>query len=153
VKERKRKKPAYYGLLVVRGSEDDMYLQPARRNGDWELMARYIEDGNVITPAMRAFLAEVLRGLKRKKGAPRTRDTFERAFQIEQHVLDAMRKGQTESDAKKATAIKFNVDKRTVQRIMKWFNDYQREERQADEYSEMQDEWNEQNEREDWDDN
>src|SRR5262249_51809695 len=43
---------------------DRFYLEPARA-GDWKALADYLERGGPITPAIREFLVEVLRGKRR----------------------------------------------------------------------------------------
>jgi hypothetical protein len=110
-----------YGLFVLPG-QGDFYYQRARDDGDWELLAQYIEEGHTITPDMRAFLAGVLRGTqRRKKAPPSTRHRlFERAWRIRQFVNTAIEdNGLSASNAVKAAAKKFRVTERTAYRDMR----------------------------------
>jgi len=125
MKTRKRRPAKPHRLLVGHGTEDYNYLRPASEDGDWWLLAKYIEEGNVITPAMRGFLAAVLRGAKRKRGAPKSAEVRELDHQILIFVLYG---GRAPAEAKKAAAKEFGVSKRKVERTVKKFNDYQMEE-------------------------
>jgi hypothetical protein len=147
VKTKKRAKP-YRGLLVVGGYEDDLFLRPARANGDWDLFTQYIEEGNVITSAMRKYIAGILRGEeRRKRKRPRKRDTTERAMQIISFVNDAISSGMKPGKANLAAAEKFGVNVKTVQRAMaldRW-NSFREEEARVDalleDLEEQQQDW------------
>src|SRR5262249_49020616 len=55
------------------GKLGDRFFLAAAKFGDWEELASYIERDGEITPAMRAFLARVLRGReKRPPNRPRS---------------------------------------------------------------------------------
>src|SRR5262249_19697069 len=88
------------------------------KNGDWGLLALYIEIGGAVTPAMRNFLTAVLRGENKRPN--------NRAMKFETEVLSnmravsplaRMRDGEnSKTRAIEKTAETYSVDVRTVQR-------------------------------------
>jgi hypothetical protein len=50
---------------------DRYFLRPAQKDGDWSPLAQYLDMGGEVTPAIRTFLAAVLRG--EAKRPPKTR--------------------------------------------------------------------------------
>jgi hypothetical protein len=65
--------------VVPTGDDEDLdrYLKSdlfdvVVRYGDWDLLASYITDGGIITPPIRGYLADILRGkIKRPKNRPK----------------------------------------------------------------------------------
>jgi hypothetical protein len=97
---------------------DRWFLRPAIEDGDWDPLADYYRRGFPETPAIRAFVAEVLSGeRKRAKTRPikaRTRTAY---LQVAAFVFDLRQKGARDP-IKQATEAGFGMDRRTVQRAV-----------------------------------
>jgi hypothetical protein len=90
----------------------------AAGRGDWEELAKHIEQGGAITAEMRAFLAAVLRGEKsRPKNKPAAAATLRRHHEITEFILWARKRGA--KNATQMAADKFNMEPRAVERIFK----------------------------------
>jgi hypothetical protein len=87
----------------------------AAGRGDWEELAKHIEQGGAITAEMRPFLAAVLRGKSRKK--PALAATLRRHYEITEYILLARKRGA--KNATQMAADKFNMEPRAVERIFK----------------------------------
>jgi hypothetical protein len=89
----------------------------AAGRGDWEELAKHIEQGGAITAEMRAFLAAVLRGEPRPKKKPATAATLRRHHEITEFILLARKRGA--KSATQMAADRFNMEHRAVQRVFK----------------------------------
>ena len=91
----------------------------AARDGDWESLARYLEAGEPVTPDVRKFLIEVLRGdRKRPNNRPSSANTLTREYEIAEFVMkqeDAGKRRGAIAEAEK----KFHCSRSTVQRAVK----------------------------------
>jgi hypothetical protein len=96
--------------------QDDAALARARETGDWEELARHLERGGEVTEATRKFLADVLRGKKRKAVRPREERIEARNQNIASMVLLLKESGVKPTAAKQFAADKFNLDFRSIQR-------------------------------------
>jgi hypothetical protein len=95
-------------------------LEVARRYGDWDYLAIYLEDGGFISDEMRAFLAAVLRGeKKRPPNRAQTAMNHARHKLLAMAVLNHKSKGKNTEAAINAVCEHNNVDRRTVQRALK----------------------------------
>jgi hypothetical protein len=95
-------------------------LDVARRYGDWDYLAVYIEDGGIISGEMRGFLAEILRGkIKRPNNRPGKLLTRAKSFLIAKFVLEQEGAGKRTEKAIADAVERFEVDRRTVQRALK----------------------------------
>src|SRR5262245_9641435 len=76
------------------GKFGDRFPLSAAKAGDWEELASYIEREGEVTPAMRKFLAAVLRGeAKRPKRRPRTAAIRKRHLEIAALVFELKQRG------------------------------------------------------------
>jgi hypothetical protein len=115
-------------LLVMIPMVNDQYLRPAVEDGDWDLLAEYLDQYAApsvsnVTPEMCKFLAKVLRGevpQKKGRGRPRSHRTRDLHMQIDAYVRNAVNDGASESQAKKEAAKKFGVTTRRIQDGIKW---------------------------------
>jgi len=100
----------------------DTALARAQEMGDRNEFARYLEKGGEVTDEMRKFLADVLRGDKRKNThRPREERIETRNQTIALMVLRLKDSGVRPTAAKQLAAEKFNLDFRSVQRASaKW---------------------------------
>ena len=99
-------------LNWVNSSPDKVVLLKAR-DGDWELLALYLEGGEPVTPDIRKFLSEVLRGdRKRPKNRHSLASTVAREMEIAEFVMkqedagkrSACRRGREQSGGYEARA-------------------------------------------------
>jgi hypothetical protein len=90
---------------------DRFFLKPAQEDGDWKALANYFDNGGPLTLAMRRFLADVLRGAKRKKHAPKKSTMPARQLMIggfvehleRQNAHDPIRRAMTVFDVSRST--------------------------------------------------
>jgi hypothetical protein len=105
-------------LNWVSSSFDKVVLLKAR-DGDWGLLALYLEVGNPITPNIRKFLSEVLRGeRKRPKNRPHLVSTMTREMEIAEFVMKQVDAGKRRGVIAEAEE-KFRCSRSTVQRALK----------------------------------
>jgi hypothetical protein len=105
-------------LNWVSSSFDKVVLLKAR-DGDWGLLALYLEEGNPITPNIRKFLSEVLRGeRKRPKNRPHLVSTMTREMEIAEFVMKQVDAGKRRGVIAEAEE-KFRCSRSTVQRALK----------------------------------
>jgi hypothetical protein len=108
-------------------AEDALFfaMEWARR-GDWEPLAVYLELGGLISDKARAFLVAVLRGEKKPNNrAPSSIASIKSAFRAD-FVLNEERHGQKREHAINKAADVFEVDRRTIQRDLKEWQDLMR---------------------------
>ena len=97
---------------------DRWFLRPAIEDGDWDALAGYLERGFPVTPAIRKFLVEVLRGeAKRPKNRPIKAVTRTRQLKVAAFVFDLKQTGARDP-IKQAEEV-FGMDRRAVQRAVK----------------------------------
>ena len=97
---------------------DRWFLRPAIEDGDWDALAGHLERGFPVTPALRKFLAEVLRGeVRRPKNRPIKAATRTRQLKVAAFVFDLKQAGARDP-IKQATEAGFGMDRRTVQRAV-----------------------------------
>ncbi len=105
-------------LNWVNSSFDKVVLLKAR-DGDWGSLALYLEAGMPVTPDIRKFLSEVLRGdRKRPNNRPQLASTMTREYEIAEFVMkqeDAGKRRGVIAEAEK----KFRCSRSTVQRALK----------------------------------
>jgi hypothetical protein len=105
-------------LNWVSSSPDKVVLLKAR-DGDWGLLALYLDEGNPITPNIRKFLSEVLRGdRKRLKNRPQLASTMTREMEIAEFVMKQEDAGKRRGVIAEAEE-KFRCSRSTVQRALK----------------------------------
>ena len=105
-------------LNWVNSSPDKVVLQKAR-DGDWELLALYLEGGEPVTPDIRKFLSEVLRGdRKRPKNRHSLASTVAREMEIAEFVMKQEDAGKRRGVIAEAEE-KFRCSRSTVQRALK----------------------------------
>jgi hypothetical protein len=89
------------------------------REGDWGSLALYLEAGQPVTPDIRKFLGEVLRGdRKRPNNRPHSASIMAREYEIAEFVMkqeDAGKRRGVIAEAEK----KFRCSRSTVQRALK----------------------------------
>ena len=106
-------------LLNWLNSSPDMVVLLDARDGDWESLAFYLEGGRPVTPNIRKFLGEVLRGeRKRPKNRHHLASTLTREMEIAEFVMkqeDAGKRRGVIAEAEK----KFRCSRSTVQRAVK----------------------------------
>ena len=106
-------------LLNWVNSGPDKCALLAARDGDWESLARYLEAGMPVTPDIRKFLSEVLRGdRKRPNNRSPLANTLTREYEIAEFVMkleDAGKRRGAIAEAEK----KFHCSRSTVQRAVK----------------------------------
>ena len=106
-------------LLNWVNSGPDKVVLLAARDGDWGSLARYLEAGEPVTPDIRKFLSEVLRGdRKRPNNRPHSANTLTREYEIAEFVMkleDAGKRRGVIAEAEK----KFHCSRSTVQRALK----------------------------------
>jgi hypothetical protein len=89
------------------------------RDGDWEFLAFYLETGQPITPDIRRFLCEVLRGeRKRPENRPPLASTRSREMEIAEFVMKQEGAGKRRGVIAEAEK-KFRCSRSTVQRALK----------------------------------
>jgi hypothetical protein len=89
------------------------------RDGDWELLALYLESGEPVTPDIRKFLSEVLRGdRKRPKNRHHLASTVTREMEIAEFVMKQEDAGKCRGVIAEAEK-KFRCTRSTVQRALK----------------------------------
>ena len=90
----------------------------AARDGDWESLARYLEAGEPVTPDVRKFLIEVLRGdRKRPNNRPSSANTLTREYEIAEFVMKLEDAGKRRGVIAKAVE-KFHCSRSTVDRAV-----------------------------------
>jgi hypothetical protein len=105
-------------LNWVNSSPDKVVLLKAR-DGDWELLALYLESGEPVTPDIRKFLSEVLRGdRKRPKNRHHLASTVTREMEIAEFVMKQEDAGKCRGVIAEAEK-KFRCTRSTVQRALK----------------------------------
>ena len=106
-------------LLNGLNSDPDKVVLLKARDGDWEFLARYLEGGLPVTPDIRKFLSEVLRGeRKRPKNRHHLASGVTREMEIAEFVMkqeDAGKRRGVIAEAEK----KFRCSRSTVQRALK----------------------------------
>ena len=106
-------------LLNWVNSGPDKVVLLAARDGDWGPLARYLEASEPVTPDIRKFLIEVLRGdRKRPNNRPASANTLNREYEIAEFVMkleDAGKRRGAIAEAEK----KFHCSRSTVQRAVK----------------------------------
>jgi hypothetical protein len=95
------------------------FLDPAKA-GDWGALADYLERGGPVTPAMRKFLAEILRGEKRRPRRPRRAATQTRALEVGGYV-ELQRQEGARDPIRRAEKL-FQVSRRSVQTAARAFD-------------------------------
>jgi hypothetical protein len=94
------------------------YLNWARK-GDWSVLAAYIARGGHISPEIRTFLVEVLRGKKRFNNRSPTQENYLESVDRATLALLAMEDGLAREAAIDDVAERTRVDRRTIQRDLK----------------------------------
>jgi hypothetical protein len=105
------------------------YVLELAKAGDWEALADYIERGGPITPSMRSFLVEVLRGLRRRKQRPKKAATKTRTREIGGYV-ELQRRDGVKDPIKRAMEA-FGVSRRSVQTAA---NDFEKLDQEAKDF-------------------
>jgi hypothetical protein len=98
---------------------DRYFLRPAQEDGDWGALADYLERDGEITPAIRAFLAQVLRKKIRPRHRPRKAATLTRNLEVAGFVIEQKRRGVRNPIAQAANL--FKINRRTVQQAQREF--------------------------------
>ena len=105
-------------LNWVNSGPDKVVLLRAR-DGDWESLALYLEAGEPVTPDIRKFLSEVLRGdRKRPKNRHSSASTVAREYEIAEFVMKQEDAGKRRGVIAEAEE-KFRCSRSTVQRALK----------------------------------
>ena len=107
-------------LLNWVNSGPDKWVLLAARDGDWGSLARYLEAGEPVTPDIRKFLIELLRG-DRKRPNNRPAKTLTREYEIAEFVMKLEDAGKGRGAIGKAES-EFNCSRSTVQRALKHRN-------------------------------
>jgi hypothetical protein len=95
----------------------DRFFLRAAKIGDWEELASYIERGGEITPAMRVFLARVLRGQeKRLPNRPPSGVTAKEQLTAAAYALALKAAGVR--DSRVETSKQFNVNAKYLERAL-----------------------------------
>jgi hypothetical protein len=106
-------------LLNWINSGPDKWVLLKARDGDWGSLALYLEAGQPVTPLIRKFLSEVLRGeRKRPNNRAHLGSTTTREMEIAEFVMkqeDAGKRRGVIAEAEK----KFHCSRSTVQRALK----------------------------------
>lgn len=106
-------------LLNWINSGPDKWVLLRARDGDWGVLALYLEAGQPVTPDIRKFLSEVLRSdRKRPNNRPHWASTVDREMEIAEFVMkqeDAGKRRGVIAEAEK----KFRCSRSTVQRAPK----------------------------------
>jgi hypothetical protein len=111
--------PGKETLLNWVNSSPDMVVLLKARDGDWELLARYLEAGAPVTPDIRRFLSEVLRGdRKRPNNRSPSASTVSREYEIAEFVKKQEDAGKRRGAIAKAEE-KFHCSRSTVQRALR----------------------------------
>ena len=106
-------------LLNWVNSGPDKWVLLAARDGDWESLARYLEAGEPVTPDIRKFLIEVLRGdRKRPNNRAPLANTLTREYEIAEFVMKLEAAGKRRGAIAEAEK-KFHCSRSTVQRALK----------------------------------
>jgi hypothetical protein len=106
-------------LLNWLNSGPDKCVLLAARDGDWEPLARYLEAGELVTPDIRKFLIELLRGdRKRPNNRHSSANTLTRDYEIAEFVMKLEDAGKGRGAIAEAEN-KFNCSRSTVQRAVK----------------------------------
>ena len=106
-------------LLNWLNSGPDKVVLLTARDGDWESLARYLEAGEPVTPDIRKFLSEVLRGdRKRPNNRPSLANTMAREYEIAEFVMKLEDAGKRRGAIAEAEE-KFHCSRSTVQRALK----------------------------------
>jgi hypothetical protein len=106
-------------LLNWLNSSPDKVVLLKARDGDWELLALYLEEGQPVTPDIRKFLSEVLRGeRKRLNNRPHLTSTITREMEIAEFVMKQEDAGKRRGVIALAEK-KFRCSRSTVQRALK----------------------------------
>ena len=106
-------------LLDWINSGPDKGVLLGARDGDWESLSRYLEAGMPVTPDIRKFLSEVLRGdRKRPKNRHPLASTVAREMEIAEFVMKQEDAGKRRGVIAEAEE-KFRCSRSTVQRALK----------------------------------
>ena len=106
-------------LLNWANSGPDKWPLLVARDGDWGSLALYLEAGMPVTPDIRKFLSEVLRGdRKRPNNRPHLANTVTREYEIAEFVMKQEDAGKRRGVIGKAEE-KFHCSRSTVQRALK----------------------------------
>ncbi len=106
-------------LLNWVNSGPDKGVLLAARDGDWGSLALYLEAGEPVTPDIRKFLSEVLRGdRKRPNNRSRLASTVAREYEIAEFVMKQEDAGKRRGVIAEAVE-KFGSSRSTVQRALK----------------------------------
>ena len=106
-------------LLNWANSSPNKVVLLKARDGDWELLALYLEGGYPVTPDIRKFVSEVLRGnRKRPKNRHPLASTVAREMEIAEFVMKQRDVGKRRGVIAAAEE-KFRCTRSTVQRALK----------------------------------
>jgi len=99
------------------GKLGDRFFLAAAKFGDWEELASYIERDGEITPAMRAFLARVLRGReKRPPNRPRSGVRAKKQITVAAYALALKAAGV--HDSRIVTCEQFSIEAKYLERAL-----------------------------------
>jgi hypothetical protein len=88
--------------------------------GDWDLLATWIEEGYPITDKVRGLLVAILRGkVKKPRGGISTIKTMDEAMKRTLFFMARLDEGLGRERAVDETAAEFGTDRRTIQRNVK----------------------------------
>ena len=105
-------------LLNWVNSGPDRWVLLAARDGDWGSLALYLEAGEPVTPDIRKFLIEVLRGdRKRPNNRPPSANTRTREYEIAEFVMKLEDAGKRRGVIA-AAETEFHCSRGTVQRAL-----------------------------------
>jgi hypothetical protein len=105
-------------LLNWLNSGPDKCVLLAARDGDWEPLARYLEAGELVTPDIRKFLIELLRGdRKRPNNRHSSANTLTRDYEIAEFVMKLEDSGKRRGVIA-AAETEFHCSRGTVQRAL-----------------------------------
>jgi hypothetical protein len=106
-------------LLNWANSGPDKWVLLGARDGDWGSLARYLEAGMPVTPDIRKFLSEVLRGdRKRPNNRSRLASTLAREYEIAEFVVKQEDAGKRRGVIGEAEET-FHCSRSTVQRALR----------------------------------
>jgi hypothetical protein len=101
-------------------ANDIYYLEPAKQ-GDLDVLLKYIAEGGEVTPAMKEFLAGKP---KRRRGQPKVLDRFERDEFVATYVRRLEHDGLNPVAAVKRAMGRFGMSESGVYRAKRLFANY-----------------------------
>jgi hypothetical protein len=119
-------------ILIVSGDPEFLnrtYLDPAIKNGDWDLLAEFLDQGgyDCLTLEMGVFLSKVLRDeMPRKRGRRKERRTTDTYIQIGEFVRSAIHDGMNLAAAKRAAKAEFKQSVKNIERAIKYLEEAER---------------------------